>query len=913
VSEKIVAKGLIDGYFGRVALKTNVHPEVVERLMKMTTVPVGGIYVIHHPPADNNGRDFFKEFRDRNPGMRAYVGYTAFETDSVPSSWVEPCNRMDEIWVPSIFNLETFSKAGIEREKIHVIPHAFDPEKYRPDETTPLVIGKKRGFDFLSIFEWTFRKGWDVLIRAYIEEFSRDEDVRLIIRSYQGGGVIGTDVPPVVDQLTAFIRDMGYDPDDIPDIEFIDRMIPDELMPNLYRAADAFILPTRGEGWGIPFTESMLMEVPVIATKWGGHLQFMNDENSYLIDVDDIVPVSDIQVKDNPIYEGHKWAEPSVRHTRALMRYVFENREEAREKGRAARSYIVNNFSITNVSSKIARRVQSLLARKRSGKAADIAKPKGRHKGRERLRILFQGRPNIFTVPGGDTHVMNRIRVILEDNGFTVDFSQDPNVELGCYDIVHIFNFETQFALNAALQKKPFVVTSMYEDFTRYYTSSMKVVSFFREFARTGNLDRLWENLSSISKSANSGEVPPEFGFPAENAYAVIVNGKSEGYRIAKDYPGATMIEHVTLGIDVKHDDGAINSEIFKEKYGVEDFVLCVGRLESRKNQLMLIHALRDDDIPLVFVNSGSIQPEYEELCMSYPRKGRTIFTGRLSMDMLLSAYKAARVHALPSWYELPGLVTLEAAWHGCNVVAPDWGTLREYLGDLVFYCSPHSPRSIRDAVRKAMSADYREEVRRIISNFRWEGTVERIVSIYEKVIERCMSDGGRDLLERRFMNAQQEISFHKRRGIAYKCIDDRPEEAIKIVEELMRHRKKDPMLRFIAGSAYLMLEDFESAVRKFREVIRLQPCYEIRVYLYLALALMKLGRHSEALPVLEESLRCHPFITEETRSLVHAYMDRANRKSGKPGDPAGPEQGIAGSSDMPISAGEREAGVASA
>ena len=91
----------------------------------------------------------------------------------------------------------------------------------------------------------------------------------------------------------------------------------------------------------------------------------------------------------------------------------------------------------------------------------------------------------------------------------------------------------------------------------------------------------------------------------------------------------------------------------------------------------MLLYALRELDVPLVFINSESKQPAYEELCRSFPRRAKTIFTGPVSEEMLFSAYRAAKVHALPSWFELPGLVSLEAGWMGCNVVTGSWGTMR--------------------------------------------------------------------------------------------------------------------------------------------------------------------------------------------------------------------------------------------
>jgi glycosyltransferase involved in cell wall biosynthesis len=61
-------------------------------------------------------------------------------------------------------------------------------------------------------------------------------------------------------------------------------------IPRLYAAVDCFVLPTRGEGWGLPIFEAMAMGLPVIATNWSGQVDFMNENNAFPIRVDKLVP-----------------------------------------------------------------------------------------------------------------------------------------------------------------------------------------------------------------------------------------------------------------------------------------------------------------------------------------------------------------------------------------------------------------------------------------------------------------------------------------------------------------------------------------------------------------------------------------------------------------------------------------------
>jgi tetratricopeptide (TPR) repeat protein len=121
----------------------------------------------------------------------------------------------------------------------------------------------------------------------------------------------------------------------------LDEALAEDDMPRLYRTADAFVLPTRGEGWGLPIMEAMASALPVLVTNWGAHLDFANDDNAYLIRSDGTVPVDEEQRRQSPFYgPDHRWANPSVEHLASVMRHVFEHRAEARDRGLRARDSI---------------------------------------------------------------------------------------------------------------------------------------------------------------------------------------------------------------------------------------------------------------------------------------------------------------------------------------------------------------------------------------------------------------------------------------------------------------------------------------------------------------------------------------------------------------------------------------------
>mmetsp|Transcript_6481 Transcript_6481/g.15898 ORF Transcript_6481/g.15898 Transcript_6481/m.15898 type:complete len:131 (+) Transcript_6481:251-643(+) len=119
---------------------------------------------------------------------------------------------------------------------------------------------------------------------------------------------------------------------------------------------DAFVLPSRGEGWGRPHTEAMVMGLPCIATNWSGNTEFMSDANSFPIQVDGLVPV------EQGAFKGHLWAEPSRTHLRSIMRWVWENPEEARRRGEVGRAHILAHYAPDTVAQVVHRELLRIAA-----------------------------------------------------------------------------------------------------------------------------------------------------------------------------------------------------------------------------------------------------------------------------------------------------------------------------------------------------------------------------------------------------------------------------------------------------------------------------------------------------------------------------------------------------------------------
>ncbi|XP_076951440.1 uncharacterized protein LOC143624764 [Bidens hawaiensis] len=298
---------------------------------------------------------------------RFAIGRTMFETDRVNPEHVRRCNAMDMVWVPTEFHVDSFVKSGADPDKVVKVVQAVDTEFFDPSKYAALdlllfgnlVLGSRlegrngrNPFVFLSVFKWEYRKGWDVLLQSYLKEFDSLDDVclYLLTNPYHSDSNFGNKIVEFVEDSGLEKPVKGWAP-----VYVIDSHIAQIDFPRLYKAADVFVLPSRGEGWGRPIVEAMAMSLPVIATNWSGPTEYLTEENGYPLTVDRMS-----EVIDGP-FKGHLWAEPSVDKLMFLMRYVMDNQEEAKSKGKKARKDMVDKYSPEIVASIVSNQIQQVL------------------------------------------------------------------------------------------------------------------------------------------------------------------------------------------------------------------------------------------------------------------------------------------------------------------------------------------------------------------------------------------------------------------------------------------------------------------------------------------------------------------------------------------------------------------------
>jgi glycosyltransferase involved in cell wall biosynthesis len=268
---------------------------------------------------------------------------TMFETDRIPDNWLRHLSQYDEVWVPSHHGRLAFRRTGVAPETLRVVPGCVDTEQFRPDGpqiTLPPALNGK--FTFLSVFDWAYRKGWDLLLQAYCTEFTPNDGAGLLLK------ITRSHLHPIsmiVQQANELLATLGQSLAVRPDIVLSDAILPCEQMSALYRSVQAFVLPSRGEGWGRPYIEAMASGLPTIGTRATGNVEFMDDTNSFLIGCEEVA-VPEAAYREITVYQGHRWQEPRLNEVGSALRRVFSDPLERKTRALKAVTDIQTRFGL---------------------------------------------------------------------------------------------------------------------------------------------------------------------------------------------------------------------------------------------------------------------------------------------------------------------------------------------------------------------------------------------------------------------------------------------------------------------------------------------------------------------------------------------------------------------------------------
>ena len=271
------------------------------------------------------------------PGARNFL-YFFWEDSLIPRDWAESFNRsLDGVLSPTRFVEKVLRDSGV-NIPIHIVGAGVAERFFSSWPVAKPRLGSK-SFAFLSVGSGFPRKGIDVLLRAYFEEFTDDDDVCLILKTFPN---IHNDIA----QQLARRRGVTSNP---PEVIHIDLDLPQDELDALYDSANCLVHPARGEGFGLPIAEAMARRLPTIVSAYGGHLDFCSSETSFLVPCTLEASQSHLNVP-NAV-----WAEPDLATLREHMRFVFEHHDGSEVQGKVERAYtnIEQNFRWANVAQRV--------------------------------------------------------------------------------------------------------------------------------------------------------------------------------------------------------------------------------------------------------------------------------------------------------------------------------------------------------------------------------------------------------------------------------------------------------------------------------------------------------------------------------------------------------------------------------
>lgn len=271
--------------------------------------------------------------------------------------WRKFYHLVDYYFPSSNFSAEVFCVNGVPPEKTFVIPHGVDTSIFNPD-IPKVKLNTKKKFKFVSVVAPHFRKNIELLLEAYCEAFTAKDDVCLVLKTKlykHSDGKYDMQKNPkgrkafeivVGDIFKKLYKRHGKN---IPEIEILNGHV--EHVASIYNACDCHITTTGAEGFGMPLLESMACGLMNIAPNYSGQLDFMNKDNSLLIDTKmrHAIPFEQYWTF-NP---KSKIGQADKKHTIELMRKAYKEHDTLMEKFKPNMDKIVEEFSWTNASQKI--------------------------------------------------------------------------------------------------------------------------------------------------------------------------------------------------------------------------------------------------------------------------------------------------------------------------------------------------------------------------------------------------------------------------------------------------------------------------------------------------------------------------------------------------------------------------------
>ncbi len=302
--------------------------------------PPGAPSIVHLVP------EHYPEVRAAT-GDGAFVAHTVWETDRLPEHWPALLNATDRVIVPTAWNRDVFTACGV-TAPIAVVPHVVcDPvpgDGGRPLELPDDVVV------FYTISRWDQRKQPAAVVRAFVEAFTADDPVALVVKTSPnvqfppdptwGGSspLVGT----TAFEIVRLLRDVPNPPL----VRLETDLWPPVRIAGLHARGDCFVSLSHGEGWDIGAFDAAAYGNPVVATGWGGTLEYLPADEAFLVDVD-LVPVEHFEPQSYA--PEQQWAEPRLDHAVELLRAVAAEPGTARRRAAPLAARVLETYAPARV------------------------------------------------------------------------------------------------------------------------------------------------------------------------------------------------------------------------------------------------------------------------------------------------------------------------------------------------------------------------------------------------------------------------------------------------------------------------------------------------------------------------------------------------------------------------------------
>lgn len=302
--------------------------------------------IIHSTP------EFWSKYLESNVKN---VAYTVWETTKLHQDWPKYINdSVDKVLVPCGWNVDVFKDSGV-TVPIGVVPHGISKTEYNSVNSYEIAGVRDDDYMFYSIFQWQERKNPLALIKAYYYAFSGIDNVVLVLKTYRSD--YSTNEKKAISSTIKRLKDV-MPMKHYPKIVLIPDMLSETEIAAIHKRGNCYASLDRGEGWGLSPFQAGAAGNPIIVTNFGGATEYAKEDNSYLVDYQ-LAPVHGMPWC--PWYNGHQlWAQANIVHGAERMRYVYENNEEASNKGNKLKKYIYDNFSWECIAEKLIKELEEL-------------------------------------------------------------------------------------------------------------------------------------------------------------------------------------------------------------------------------------------------------------------------------------------------------------------------------------------------------------------------------------------------------------------------------------------------------------------------------------------------------------------------------------------------------------------------